>query len=174
MCYTVRMDILWAPWRMQYIQSNQKEAGCIFCLRPQQHADAENLILYRGPQTFVMMNLYPYASGHLLIAPYQHVATIETLTPEVLQEIMTMAQMCLQALQRGLRPDGFNMGINQGVVAGAGIADHMHFHIVPRWNGDTSFMPVLGDVKVMPDFLSHTYNQLREQIVALTQPASNA
>jgi len=159
---------------MAYIQTSQKEPGCIFCMKPRQQADAENYILYRGPQTFVMMNLFPYNNGHLMIAPYQHVATIEMLTPDVLQEIMTTAQLCLRALHAAIHPDGFNMGINQGTVAGAGIADHVHFHVVPRWNGDTNFMPVLGDVKVMPDYLSSTYDQVRAQILTLTRQEANS
>lgn len=174
LCYTVAMKQLWAPWRMAYIGADKQEAGCIFCIKPQQNADAENYILYRGPQTFVMMNLFPYNNGHLMVAPYRHVGSIEELTPDVLQEILTTAQLCLRALRRAMHPDGFNMGINQGKVAGAGIADHVHFHIVPRWDGDTNFMPVLGDVKVMPDYLSNTYNQLREQIVVLTQGQGQA
>lgn len=156
------MEHLWAPWRMAYIDpSGAKEQGCIFCVKPQEDRDEENLILYRGERCFVLMNLFPYNNGHLMIAPYAHVPDIERLDAETLTEIMLTAQKSLAALRAALRPDGFNMGINQGTVAGAGIADHVHFHVVPRWNGDTNFMPVLADTKVMPDYLRNTYRQLK-------------
>jgi ATP adenylyltransferase len=112
----------------------------------------------------VLMNLYPYNSGHLMIAPYAHLPTIQELDPETLTELMTTAQRCLAALNEALHPHGYNMGINQGAVAGAGIADHVHYHIVPRWNGDTNFMPVLADTKVMPEYLQTTYRQIKEHL----------
>lgn len=156
------MEHLWAPWRMAYIDpSGAKEQGCIFCVKPQEDHDEENLILYRGARCFVLMNLFPYNNGHLMIAPYAHVPDIERLDAETLTEMMLTAQKSLAALRAAMRPDGFNMGINQGTVAGAGIADHVHFHVVPRWNGDTNFMPVLADTKVMPDYLRNTYRQLK-------------
>ena len=156
------MEHLWAPWRMAYIDpSGAKEQGCIFCVKPQEDRDEENLILYRGERCFVLMNLFPYNNGHLMIAPYAHVPDIERLDAETLTEMMLTAQKSLAALRAAMRPDGFNMGINQGTVAGAGIADHVHFHVVPRWNGDTNFMPVLADTKVMPDYLRNTYRQLK-------------
>ena len=156
------MEHLWAPWRMAYIDpSGAKEQGCIFCVKPQEDHDEENLILYRGERCFVLMNLFPYNNGHLMIAPYAHVPDIERLDAETLTEMMLTAQKSLAALRAAMRPDGFNMGINQGTVAGAGIADHVHFHVVPRWNGDTNFMPVLADTKVMPDYLRNTYRQLK-------------
>jgi ATP adenylyltransferase len=110
-------------------------------------------------------NIYPYNNGHLMIAPYQHVPTIEQLDPPTLTDIMTTAQRCLAAVREALAPHGYNMGINQGAVAGAGITDHVHLHIVPRWNGDTNFMPVLADTKVMPDYLRHTYEQIRPYLI---------
>ena len=147
---------------MAYIDpSGAKEQGCIFCVKPQEDHDDENLILYRGERCFVLMNLFPYNNGHLMIAPYQHVPTIEQLKAPTLTEIMKTAQKSLAALRGAMHPDGFNMGINQGKVAGAGIADHVHYHVVPRWDGDTNFMPVLADVKVMPDYLQNTYRQLK-------------
>lgn len=156
------MEHLWAPWRMAYIDpSGAKEQGCIFCVKPEEDRDEENLILYRGARCFVLMNLFPYNNGHLMIAPYAHVPDIERLDAETLTEMMLTAQKSLAALRAAMRPDGFNMGINQGTVAGAGIADHVHFHVVPRWNGDTNFMPVLADTKVMPDYLQNTYRQLK-------------
>lgn len=156
------MEHLWAPWRMAYIDpSGAKEQGCIFCVKPEEDRDEENLILNRGARCFVLMNLFPYNNGHLMIAPYAHVPDIERLDAETLTEMMLTAQKSLAALRAAMRPDGFNMGINQGTVAGAGIADHVHFHVVPRWNGDTNFMPVLADTKVMPDYLQNTYRQLK-------------
>ncbi len=160
------MRQLWAPWRMAYIDNGNKDekdgkgGGCIFCIKAKEARDEENLVLYRGERCFVIMNLYPYNNGHLMIAPYQHVPTIEQLKAPTLTEIMKTAQRSLAALREAMHPDGFNMGINQGKVAGAGIADHVHYHIVPRWEGDTNFMPVLADVKVMPDYLQNTYRQL--------------
>lgn len=156
------MEHLWAPWRMTYIDpKGAKEQGCIFCVKPQENRDEENLILYRGERCFVLMNLFPYNNGHLMIAPYAHVPDIEHLDAETLTEMMLTAQKSLAALRAAMHPDGFNMGINQGTVAGAGIADHVHFHVVPRWNGDTNFMPVLAETKVMPDYLQSTYRQLK-------------
>ncbi len=161
------MEHLWAPWRMNYIapKTPQSEAQeCIFCAKSAEHRDAENYILHRGEHCFMMLNLYPYNNGHLMIAPYQHVGSIELLDAETLAEMMAQAQLVLRALGKAMKPDGFNMGINQGKVAGAGFADHVHLHVVPRWNGDTNFMPVLADVKVMPDFLENTYRQLKQAI----------
>jgi ATP adenylyltransferase len=160
----VDMKQLWAPWRMAYIDSSDKnDEGCIFCTKPAEHRDEENLLLYRGERCFVLMNRFPYNNGHLMVAPYAHVPSIEELDPETLTDIMVTSQRCLATLRAAMNPHGFNMGINQGTVAGAGIADHVHFHIVPRWNGDTNFMPVLADVKVMPDYLQNTYRQLKEK-----------
>ncbi|MBF6590402.1 MAG: HIT domain-containing protein [Ktedonobacterales bacterium] len=156
------MEHLWAPWRMAYIgASDKQDEGCILCAKPAEDRDEENLILFRGERCFVLMNLFPYNNGHLMIAPVAHLPSIEELDVPTLTEMMRTAQRCLAALRPALNPHGFNMGINQGAVAGAGIAEHVHFHIVPRWNGDTNFMPVLAEVKVMPDYLRNTYRQLR-------------
>lgn len=163
------MERLWAPWRMTYIDGANVEPGeCIFCAKAAAVTDEENLIVHRGSRCFVIMNLYPYNNGHLMIAPYAHVPSIEELDAETLTDIMTTAQLCLAALREAMHPQGYNMGINQGAVAGAGIKDHVHLHIVPRWNGDTNFMPVLADTKVMPDFLANTYRQLRAQFERLS------
>ncbi len=157
------MEHLWAPWRMAYIDGGGKsDDGCIFCTKPRESRDEENLLLHRGERCFVLMNLFPYNNGHLMIAPYAHVPSISDLDAETLTDIMTTAQRCLAVLGAAMRPNGYNMGINQGTVSGAGIADHVHFHVVPRWNGDTNFMPVLADTKVMPDFLANTYRQLKQ------------
>lgn len=158
------MQHLWAPWRMTYIAGESGgDEGCIFCSKPAEGRDEENLILHRGKLCFVIMNLFPYNNGHLMIAPYEHVATLNELGADHLGEIMLMTQRCISALGSAMHPQGYNIGINQGTAAGAGIADHVHMHIVPRWTGDTNFMPVLADVKVMPDFLHATWLQLRAQ-----------
>lgn len=155
------MERLWAPWRMTYIDGTSEPGACIFCTKAASANDEDNLVLHRGRLSFVLMNLYPYNNGHLMIAPYAHVPSIEELEAETLTDVMTTAQLCLAALREAMHPQGYNMGINQGTVAGAGIKDHVHLHIVPRWNGDTNFMPVLADVKVMPEHISRTAEKLR-------------
>ena len=169
------MQQLWAPWRMTYInppsdkQAGADEPGCIFCTKPAHDPadDAEQLILHRGKLVFIMMNLYPYNTGHLLIAPYQHVGTLEVLPKKTTAEVMHLTQMCQKAVRAAMKPDGFNLGINEGKVAGAGFADHVHLHLVPRWNGDTNFMPVIGDVKVIPEFLQQTYAKIQAALAPL-------
>jgi ATP adenylyltransferase len=171
------MEHLWAPWRMAYInrEGPTDDEGCFLCAYPRRDDDATTLIVARGERCFVILNRYPYNPGHLMIAPYAHLPTIEELETPALTEMMTLAQRSVAALRAAMRPDGFNMGINQGRVAGAGVADHVHFHVVPRWNGDTNFMPVLADVKVMPDLMANTYAQVRAALQPLMQretPAS--
>ncbi len=159
------MENLWAPWRMAFITPKDQPApGCIFCTQPAANRDDEYHILYRGEHCFMMLNKYPYNNGHLMIAPYQHVDSISLLDAETLAELMAQAQLALKAIRLAMHPDGFNMGINEGKVAGAGFDEHMHYHIVPRWNGDTNFMPVIADIKVMPDHLDNVYRQLRDAL----------
>ena len=158
---------------MAYINSGGETDGCIFCTHPAADRDEDYYILYRSKHCFVMLNIYPYNNGHLMIAPYQHVPSIEELDAKTLTDLMLTAQLCLSAFRAAMQPHGFNMGINQGKVAGAGIADHVHFHIVPRWNGDTNFMPVLADVKVMPDYLRNTYQQLRQALRSIVDTPSS-
>lgn len=141
--------------------------GCIFCILPAQHRDAENHVLYRGEHCFMMLNRYPYNNGHLMIAPFQHVETLEKLDAATLAELMEQAQLALKALRQLMTPDGFNMGINEGKVAGAGFAEHIHYHIVPRWVGDTNFMPVVADIKVIPEHLDMVYVQLKQTIESI-------
>lgn len=141
--------------------------GCIFCTLPAQHRDAENHVLYRGEHCFMMLNRYPYNNGHLMIAPFQHVETLEKLDAATLAELMEQAQLALRALRQLMTPDGFNMGINEGKVAGAGFAEHIHYHIVPRWVGDTNFMPVVADIKVIPEHLDMVYVQLKQTIESI-------
>jgi ATP adenylyltransferase len=158
---------------MAYITGDDQPVGCIFCAKAVEERDEETLVLWRGERCFALMNLFPYNNGHLMIAPYLHVPNILALDAAALTDIMQTAQRCLRALDAALHPHGYNMGINQGTVAGAGIADHVHFHVVPRWNGDTNFMPVLTDVKVMPDFLQNTYRQIRAQLLLQDAQASD-
>ena len=163
------MDNLWAPWRMAYITPETPASEvCIFCALPATHHDEEHYILYRGEHCFMMLNLYPYNPGHLMIAPYQHLNSIEKLDSATLAELMSQTQLALRAIRQTMQPDGFNMGINEGKVAGAGFDGHVHLHIVPRWNGDTNFMPVIADVKVIPEYLNNTYRQLKQALETLT------
>lgn len=156
------MERLWAPWRLEYIVNNNPEDGCIFCKFPKQDSDIENHILLRGQHCYVIMNAFPYSNGHLLVPPYRHIHDITDLTDEENLEIMQLTAKCSKALKLICKPDGFNVGINLGAAAGAGIADHMHVHIVPRWKGDTNFMAVLSDIKVIPEALAITYKKLKE------------
>ena len=156
------MQPIWAPWRMQYIQM-EKPQGCVLCDRPAQNDDAANYILYRGDKNFVIMNTYPYNPGHLLIAPYRHAANLDDLTPAELHEHIEIVSRCVTILRQSFNPAGFNLGTNMGKVAGAGIADHVHTHIVPRWQGDVNFMPVLADTRVVPEALTETYQKLKDK-----------
>lgn len=153
------MEHLWALWRMEYIL-NEKEKGCIFCQKPNQRRDRENLLLYRGKYNLVMMNLYPYNPGHLMVAPYRHINRLDMLNDEEMLEHFRLVDRCVTVLREAMNPDGFNIGLNLGKVAGAGIEDHIHTHIVPRWNGDTNFMPVISDTRVVPEALDATYAKL--------------
>jgi len=151
---------LWAPWRMEYILGEKTGGGCLFCVKAKESKDRENYILYRGQRCFIMLNIYPYNNGHLMIAPYQHAASVEDLDEETLTELMLLLNKSLRLLRRAMGPRGFNIGINLGKAAGAGIEEHVHIHIVPRWEGDTSFMPVLAETKVIPELLDGTYEKL--------------
>ncbi|HBG93144.1 MAG: HIT family hydrolase [Nitrospirae bacterium GWF2_44_13] len=153
------MKTLWAPWRMEYILG-KKEPECIFCSYPKKTNDRDNLILYRSAHNFVMMNKYPYNNGHIMVVPYIHTSTIDNLTDEVLLDFMKVTQYSLKCLKEAFRPEGFNIGINIGAVAGAGMEEHVHLHMVPRWAGDTSFMSVLGEIKVIPEYIMETYDKL--------------
>ncbi len=156
------MKHIWAPWRMEYIQMEKPE-GCILCQKPAQNNDAASYILYRGDKNFVIMNTYPYNPGHLLIAPYRHVATLADLTPDERHEHIDVVSRSVEILREAFNPGGFNLGTNLGKLAGAGIADHVHTHIVPRWQGDTNFMPVIGDTRVIPEALTETYQKLKDR-----------
>ena len=161
------MEHLWAPWRLEYITSDNKEEGCIFCVKSREDKDKENLILERGEKAFIIMNAFPYNNGHLMVAPYQHTGELLDLDDEEMLSMMNLVKLSKEILDRALRTDGYNVGINLGRSAGAGIADHIHVHIVPRWSGDTNFMPVLADVRVMPEALESTYARLKDALEEL-------
>jgi ATP adenylyltransferase len=156
---------LWAPWRLQYIKSD-KTGECIFCTKPALD-DETGLIPYRGERCFVILNAFPYNNGHLMVAPYEHTAGLQDLEPATANELMSLMQRSLRALDRAYRPDGYNAGLNLGTIAGAGMADHVHMHVVPRWEGDTNFMPVIADTRVMPERLADSYRTLRDAFVAV-------
>lgn len=154
------MKYIWAPWRIQYIKS-EKPKGCILCDKPAENKDRENYVLFRGKKNYIMLNAFPYNPGHLLIAPYRHIGNLEELTAEERNEHYELVCQCIRVLKKELNPGGFNMGANLGKVAGAGVEDHFHSHIVPRWNGDTNYVPVLGDVRVVSQALADTYDALQ-------------
>lgn len=164
------MKVLWAPWRMAYVQHTRKAARCIFCTKSRERRDATNLVLHRGTHGFVIMNLFPYNSGHLMVAPYAHVNSLEALSPESALELITLTNLSLRVLRDEIGPEGFNLGINLGRVSGAGIEDHVHLHIVPRWNGDTNFMPLFAETRVIPEHLRATYRKLRARFRAVLAP----
>jgi ATP adenylyltransferase len=156
------MERLWAPWRMEYIDSAREgEGGCIFCDLPAEGDDEKNYILARSEKAFAVLNKFPYNSGHLMIAPFRHVGDVEELEDEEALAMHELLQKSLKALTEAMKPDGFNIGMNLGRVAGAGIPDHLHWHVVPRWSGDTNFMPVIAETKVLPELLSDTYEKLQ-------------
>jgi ATP adenylyltransferase len=160
------MERLWAPWRIEYIL-NDKPDTCIFCLSPAAEADRQRLVLYRTPLSLVMLNRYPYTNGHLLIAPLRHVGEMDSLTDAEMLDLFRTLRLCRTILQQTAHPDGFNIGMNLGRSAGAGVEEHLHLHIVPRWNGDTNFMSVLPDIRVMPENLLATYDRLLPSFAAL-------
>lgn len=145
---------------MEYILKEKNE-GCIFCEIPEENRDEKNYILYRGEFCFVILNTYPYNNGHIMIAPYSHVKNLEELNKDTINELMSLCQKSIFILKEKMNPQGFNIGVNIGKVAGAGILEHVHLHIVPRWQGDTNFMPVILDTKVIPEYLSKTYYLLK-------------
>jgi len=157
------MEYLFRPWRMKYIMA-EKLKGCIFCDKPQEDRDKENYILYRAKTCFIMLNIYPYNNGHLMIAPYKHLPDLQGIEDRELSELMLVTRKSIQILTKAMKPDGFNIGLNLGRVAGAGVEDHLHVHVVPRWNGDTNFMPTIGDTKVIPELLDATYEKLKKAL----------
>ena len=156
------MQVIWAPWRMDYILSDNKKGGCIFCPGDDREQDQARLILYVGSMTIVLMNRFPYINGHLLVAPIRHIPELEGLTDEESMDLLLMVKKSVDILKKVIGPEGFNIGLNLGRVAGAGVEEHMHFHIVPRWNGDTNYMTVLSEVRVIPEHIDETYKKLRK------------
>ena len=165
------MKQLWAPWRLEYIKG-PKMGGCIFCAMPSRGQDQETRIVHRGGRSYLVLNAFPYNSGHLMAVPFRHVAFPHELDDAELIDLHRMVDLAIKVLQEAYAPDGFNIGMNLGRAAGAGIADHLHIHIVPRWAGDTNFMPVLADVKVIPEFLDATYVRLKEAVEKLENKPS--
>ena len=154
------MERLWAPWRHAYVTRDAESAGCVFCAAPDLD-EAQSLIVHTGQTCFVILNLYPYNGGHLMVVPRRHVATLAGLRDDELVEMARLTRLAEMALDETYQPQGMNLGINLGRPAGAGIVDHVHVHLVPRWNGDTNFMPVVGNVRVLPEDLSATASRLR-------------
>ena len=162
--YHIRlMEHLWAPWRIEYIQK-APDSGCILCQKPQESNDEANFILYRGQHNFIILNAFPYNPGHLMVAPYRHIGNLQDLRDEEAKELFNIIKKGLELLKEAMEPMGFNIGLNLGRVAGAGIAEHIHTHIVPRWQGDTNFMPVLSDTKVLSEALISTYLKLKAKL----------
>ena len=155
------MDYLWAPWRIEYIKSAREEGeSCFLCSKPVRRNDAVDLILYRGQYCYVIMNSYPYNTGHLMVAPYRHIANLEDMTTKERNEQCKLISNSITVLKEVFKADGFNIGMNLGRIAGAGIDKHIHAHVVPRWVGDTNFMPVVSEIKVVNEALEDTYKKL--------------
>ena len=156
------MDHLWSPWRMKYIRKQNTPKGCVFCDAVQKEDGEDNLIVARGERAFVILNRYPYTSGHIMIVPFDHVDTFERMHEETCTEVMLLIRQGISALDQVYKPDGYNMGANLGASAGAGIKNHIHFHLVPRWNGDTNYMTSIGGTRVLPEDLSETLERLKD------------
>jgi ATP adenylyltransferase len=162
-------DQLWAPWRLAYIENADKVAGCIFCSFPAEGEanDARNLIVHRGQHAYIILNAFPYSNGHLMVVPFRHTSAITDYNDSELLNVMHLTRLAILILTHAFHPDGYNLGVNMGRVAGAGIADHLHWHVVPRWSGDTNFMPVLADVRVIPESLPVVYDRLRAALAEI-------
>ncbi len=154
---------IWAPWRLEYVKDAAKdnEDECIFCAKPAADDDEGNLIVHRGERCFVILNLFPYTNGHLMVAPYEHIGALQDLDADTVAEMMALGQTAMRGLEGAYSPHGYNVGFNQGRIAGAGFENHIHMHVVPRWGGDTNFMPVLADTRVMPQTPQQSYEALR-------------
>lgn len=163
------MKRLWSPWRMRYVENieDYRSEGCILCGKPASGDDAEALIVHRGRHCYVMLNAFPYNTGHLMVSPYRHVGKLEELLPEEYCEMMELAVLASRAIEAEMHSQGMNLGINVGKAGGAGIAEHLHMHLVPRWEGDTNFMPVIADVKVLPETLPQTHARLQAAILGV-------
>lgn len=154
------MDRLWSPWRFNYVSKAEIPRGCLFCDKPAEQDDRKNLIVYRGDRTFVILNLFPYTAGHLMIAPYAHIATLQDASDEIATEMIRLARLAEKHLRTIYKPEGLNMGINLGECAGAGVAGHLHMHVLPRWCGDANFMTTVGETRVLPEDINVTFEKL--------------
>ena len=161
--YDAPVERIWAPWRLAYVKDASKDnaSECIFCAALEAGDDEANLIVHRGELCFVILNKFPYTNGHLMVAPYEHIATLQALDEPTVTELMELAQRGMNALETSYSPHGYNVGFNQGRIAGAGFDTHIHMHVVPRWAGDTNYMPVLADTRVMPQTLEQSYEMLK-------------
>ncbi|OFV97342.1 MAG: HIT family hydrolase [Acidobacteria bacterium RIFCSPLOWO2_12_FULL_54_10] len=155
------MDYLWSPWRYRYVAQKEPRRDCVFCTKAQQSTDQENLVLHRGLKNYVLLNLYPYTNGHLMIAPYAHVGELGALEDAAWREMADLTRKAEQALQKAYQPEGINLGMNLGKSAGAGIADHIHMHVLPRWHADANFVSVVGETRVLPESLADSYSRLK-------------
>lgn len=153
---------IWAPWRLAYVKDAAKNETCVFCDAPDAGDDEKKLIVHRAERSFVILNLYPYTNGHLMVSPFEHLARLQDVSAETLAEMMDLAQRAMSSLDDAYEPEGYNVGFNQGRVAGAGVDGHIHLHVVPRWAGDTNYMPVLADTRVMPQTLEESYAAIRK------------
>ena len=160
------VERLWTPWRMEYMSGADSASGCFLCARPAEERDAENLVVLRGARAYAILNLYPYNTAHTLIAPYAHEGDYGRLDAETATELTALTQRLVRGIGAEYRPEGFNIGMNLGRVAGAGTPDHLHVHIVPRWGGDTNFMAITAETKVLPETLAQTYLRLRAHLAA--------
>ena len=154
------MEHLWSPWRYQYVTTADQATECIFCAMPAENRDAENYIVFRGRRNFVNLNRFPYTSGHLMVVPYEHVPTLEDVAEDTVLEMILLARQAEGHLRANYQPDGLNMGINVGKAAGAGVAGHIHMHVLPRWVADANFMTSVGETRVLPEDLTVTYEKL--------------
>lgn len=163
------MDRLWSPWRYRYVTTASPENACIFCAKLQEDRDQANYIVLRARHNFVLLNLYPYTNGHMMVAPYAHVASMADAAPEAMAELMQLTVQAEQVLRKLYNPGGINIGMNLGECAGAGVAGHIHMHVLPRWPGDASFMTTVGETRVMPEDLDSTYTRVQAAFAALQE-----
>ena len=165
---SLAMDYLWTPWRYAYVSTAEKASGCIFCDLPKLGDDARALIVYRAQYCFVILNTFPYTSGHVMIVPFQHLDQLQKLPTDAAHELVGLAQKMEHVLRQLYSPDGMNVGMNIGKAAGAGLADHIHMHVLPRWVADGNFMTVVGETRILPETLEVTYKRIKERLASIT------
>ena len=154
------MDYLWTPWRYQYIASLKNPSRCVFCIESSREHDERDFVVHRGKSSFVILNIFPYTTGHLLVAPYSHIADLQKCSADETSEMLELVKRCQFALEQTYQPNGFNVGMNLGRCAGAGVEHHLHMHVVPRWIGDSNFMTIVGETRILPEDLKTTFNKL--------------